>query len=65
MTTSTMTPSTMGVPSHVPPELVEPFDQLNGPEVMEFPPTATCKAAKGRPIFYSSFYGGFLGSREL
>ena len=47
------------VPAHVPSELVVPYDQLNGPEVMSFPPTAVRKAAQGRPVFYSSLYGGF------
>lgn len=46
-------------PAHVPPDLVIPFDQLNGPETSAFPPTAVVEAAKGRPVFYSSFYGGF------
>ncbi|MDB5575584.1 MAG: cytochrome [Bradyrhizobium sp.] len=50
---------TIDAPAHVPPELVVPFDQLNGPEVMQFPPTAILEIAAERPVFYSSFYGGF------
>ncbi len=50
---------TIEAPSHVPPELVVPFDQLNGPEVLNFPPTAILDIAAERPVFYSSFYGGF------
>ena len=50
---------TVEAPAHVPPELVVPFDQLNGPEVLRFPPTAILDIAKDRPVFYSSFYGGY------
>lgn len=50
---------TIDAPEHVPPELVVPFDQLNGPEVMSFPPTAALSMAHGKPVFYSSYYGGF------
>jgi cytochrome P450 len=45
------------VPAHVPPELVVPFDQYHGEAVMAFPPTAALQP--GKPIFYSSMYGGF------
>jgi cytochrome P450 len=47
------------IPAHVPPEFVVPFDQLNGPEIARFPPTAALEAARSRPVFYSSAYGGF------
>jgi len=50
---------TIDAPEHVPPELVVPFDQLNGPEVMNFPPTAALSMAHEKPVFYSSYYGGF------
>jgi cytochrome P450 len=50
---------TSPAPSHVPPELVAPFDQLKGPEITRFPPTAALGIARERPVFYSSFYGGF------
>ena len=50
---------TIDAPEHVPPDLVVPFDQLNGPEVMSFPPTAALSMAHGKPVFYSSYYGGF------
>jgi len=50
---------TIDAPEHVPPELVLPFDQLNGPEVMNFPPTAALSMAHEKPVFYSSYYGGF------
>lgn len=52
-----MTTTSPQVPEHVPPELVVPFDQLNGPEVMHFPPTAAL--APGKRVFYSSCHGGF------
>lgn len=44
-------------PAHVPEELVVPYDQYHGEGVMKFPPTAAM--GPGKPIFYSSFYGGF------
>jgi cytochrome P450 len=47
------------VPAHVPPDLVVAFDQLNGPEISHFPPTAALEAGGSRPVFYSSLYGGF------
>jgi len=50
---------TIDAPEHVPPELVVPFDQLNGPEVMSFPPTAAVGIGAERPVFYSNYYGGF------
>ena len=50
---------TIDAPEHVPPELVVPFDQLNGPEVMSFPPMAAVGIGAEKPVFYSSFYGGF------
>jgi len=46
-------------PEHVPVDLVVPFDQHHGPEVMAFPPTAVTAIAATKPIFWSSFYGGF------
>jgi len=54
-----MDPASFVAPSHVPPDLIVPFDQLNGPEVMAFPPTAALGVGRERPVFYSSFYGGF------
>src|SRR4029453_14880901 len=56
---STMVTLTRDAPAHVPPELVVPFDHLNGPELLNFPPTAALTAGENRPVFYSSFYGGF------
>jgi len=52
-----MSDLTSRVPDHVPPELVVPFNQLNGPEVMSFPPTAALQP--GKRTFYSNYYGGF------
>ncbi|WP_051419508.1 MULTISPECIES: cytochrome P450 [Paracoccus] len=46
-------------PEHVPADLVVSFDQLNGPEILAFPPTAAKRVANGRPIFYSNYYGGY------
>jgi cytochrome P450 len=46
-------------PDHVPPELIVPYDQYHGAEVMAFPPTALVEISKDHPIFYSTFYGGF------
>lgn len=47
------------IPEHVPAELVVPFDQLNGPEIHNFPPTAALGIGEEKPVFYSSLYGGF------
>jgi cytochrome P450 len=47
------------VPPHVPPELVVPFDQFHGPEVMRFPPEAVDRIAAEHPVFFSSCYGGY------
>ena len=49
----------MIVPSHVPPELVVPFDHAHGSEVMAFPPAALDGLREERAVFYSTFYGGF------
>jgi cytochrome P450 len=49
----------ISAPAHVPPELVIPFDQLHGPEVMRFPPAALDEIAVDHPVFFSSCYGGF------
>jgi len=47
------------IPEHIPPELVVPYDQYHGQEVMAFPPAALSAISETHPIFYSSFYGGF------
>ena len=43
----------------VPAELVVAYDHIHGKEVMAFPPTALDVLREERPVFYSSFYGGF------